>query len=262
MQAGTEVESAWNVRRRAGLGWGWLFALLWLVPVLGRALDCSSVDFRNTRATVCRVDLRSDRLKLLLKDGAGAPFNSFRRVAQSLESQGEQLAFAMNAGMYRTDYTPVGLLVIEGRQVHRLNLATGYGNFYLKPNGVFVLTSSGARILESSQYATLQEPVTYATQSGPLLVEAGMIHPELHPDGPSRLIRNGVGTVSANEVVFAISEEPINFYEFALLFRDRLKCTDALYLDGNVSSLYVRSLGRDDEHVPLGPVFAVTTSRR
>jgi uncharacterized protein YigE (DUF2233 family) len=69
-----------------------------------------------------------------------------------------------------------------------------------------------------------------------------------------------VGIVSSQEVLFAISEDPINFYNFALLFRDRLKCADALYLDGNVSSLYSRKLGRHDEHVPLGPIIGVTTA--
>ena len=94
-----------------------------------------------------------------------------------------------------------------------------------------------------------------ATQSGPLLVQDGKINAALNPQGTSRLIRNGVGIVSSTRVVFAISEDPITFYEFALLFRDGLKCADALYLDGNVSSLYVKSLGRDDERVPIGPII-------
>jgi uncharacterized protein YigE (DUF2233 family) len=181
-------------------------------------------------------------------------------VAQSLAAHDQQLAFAMNAGMYREDYSPVGLLVMDSRQVHRLNLASGFGNFYLKPNGVFVLSTSGARIVESSEYRSLQEPAIFATQSGPLLIHAGEINPNLSPQGTSRLIRNGVGIVSANEVVFAISEDSVNFYDFALLFRDRLKCNDALYLDGNVSSLYAQSLGRHDERVPLGPIIGVTES--
>jgi uncharacterized protein YigE (DUF2233 family) len=216
------------------------------------------VKFQDTRATVCQVSIGSDNLQLFLKDDSGAPYTSFRRLAQALASQGERLTFAMNAGMYREDYTPVGLLVSDGRQLHRLNLASGFGNFYLKPNGVFLLDSTGARIVESSEYRSLQAPPTLATQSGPLLVQGGQINPALNPQGTSRLIRNGVGVIGATRAVFAISEDPVSFYEFAQLFRDGLKCPDALYLDGNVSSLYVRSLGRDDEHVPIGPIVAVT----
>jgi uncharacterized protein YigE (DUF2233 family) len=151
---------------------------------------------------------------------------------------------------------------MNGRQIHRLNLASGFGNFYLKPNGVFVLSASGARIVESSEYRSLQDPALLATQSGPLMLHGGQISPALNPQGESRLIRNGVGIVTADQVVFAISEDPVNFYEFAVLFRDRLKCQDALYLDGNVSSLYAQSLGRDDERIPLGPIVGVTVSMR
>jgi uncharacterized protein YigE (DUF2233 family) len=238
-----------------------LLGLLCIAPTVTSAVECSEIQYRAVRSTICQVDIRSDHLRLYLSDESGTPFNSFQRLADSLVGRGEQLLFAMNAGMYREDYSPVGLMIREGRQVHRLNLATGYGNFYLKPNGVFVLSASGARLLESSQYRTLQEPVIFATQSGPLLLQAGQINAALSPQGTSRLIRNGVGVMSADRVVFAISEDPISFYEFALLFRDRLNCADALYLDGNVSSLYSKALKRNDNRVPLGPLIAVTASR-
>jgi uncharacterized protein YigE (DUF2233 family) len=238
-----------------------VFGLLCVAPTVTSAVECSEIEFRGVRSTICQVDIRSDHLRLFLSDESGAPFNSFQRLADSLVGRGEQLLFAMNAGMYREDYSPVGLMVREGRQVHRLNLATGYGNFYLKPNGVFVLTASGARLVESSEYRSLQETAIFATQSGPLLLYSGQINAALNPQGTSRLIRNGVGVVTSDRVVFAISEDPVSFYEFALLFRDRLNCADALYLDGNVSSLYSKALNRNDNRVPLGPMVAVTASR-
>jgi uncharacterized protein YigE (DUF2233 family) len=236
-----------------------LAVVLYSTPALTSAVECSTIEFQGTRSTICHVDTRTEHLRLFSQDPAGKPLNSFKRVTESLKPH-EQLAFAMNAGMYREDYSAVGLLVIDGRQLHRLNLASGYGNFYLKPNGVFILSASGPAIVESSDYRTLTDPVLLATQSGPLLLQHRQINPALNPQGTSRLIRNGVGLVTATELVFAISDDPVSFYEFALLFRDRLHCTDALYLDGNVSSLYARSLGRDDEVVPLGPIFGVTTS--
>jgi uncharacterized protein YigE (DUF2233 family) len=182
-------------------------------------------------------------------------------VAESVSARNEQLVFAMNAGMYREDYSPVGLMVVNGQQIHRLNMASGFGNFYLKPNGVFIVSDSGAQIVESSQYRSLQPTPALATQSGPLMLYGGQLNSHINPQGTSRLIRNGVGVVSANEVVFVISEDPVTFYDFAVLFRDRLHCADALYLDGNVSSLYARSLGRSDEHVPLGPIIGVTIAK-
>ena len=201
-----------------------------------------------------------DHLQLFLNDESGKPYTSFQRLATSLAARAEHLTFAMNAGMYREDYSPVGLLIVNGHQVHRINLASGFGNFYLKPNGVFVLSPSGARIVETSEYGALAEPAQFATQSGPLMVHGGQINSHLNPEGTSRLIRNGVGVVSTRDVVFAISEDPVIFYQFALLFRDRLKCPDALYLDGNVSSLYSQTLNRHDDRVPLGPIIGVTAA--
>lgn len=237
---------------------GFLSALVCLAPGFAAALQCGTVVFRDSPSTFCQVDLRTDHLQLFLYDATGMPYKSLRRLAESLRGQPEQLGFAMNAGMFREDYSPLGLLVMDGRQIHRINLATGFGNFYLKPNGIFVLSTVGAQIVESSRYASVEDPIILATQSGPMLVSAGAIHPGLNPQGTSRNIRNGIGVINANEVVFAISDEPVTFYEFALLFRDRLKCPDALYLDGSVSSLYVRSLGRDDERASLGPIIGVT----
>jgi uncharacterized protein YigE (DUF2233 family) len=222
------------------------------------AVNCSAVKAGDAHYTVCRVDLRKERLQLFLYDAGGKAFNSFERVSQSLATRDQQLAFAMNAGMYRQDFSPMGLMISDGRQVHRLNQATGYGNFYMKPNGVFILSISGARIVETTAYSTLAEPAQLATQSGPLLLQAGQVSSALNPQGTSRLIRNGVGIVSADEVAFAISEDPVTFYEFALLFRDTLRCQEALYLDGNVSSLYSPTLGRADNRVPLGPIIGVT----
>jgi uncharacterized protein YigE (DUF2233 family) len=237
---------------------GLLAALLCVPPAVAGALECGEVVFRDVRSTVCRVNIRTDRLQLFLTDPSGQPFNFFHKVAESLTKRNEQLVFAMNAGMYREDYSPLGLMVINGRQVHRLNVASGFGNFYLKPNGVFTVSDSGAHIVESSQYQSMQPTPMLATQSGPLLLHDGQLNSHISPQGTSRLIRNGVGVVKSDEVVFVISEDPVNFYDFAVLFRDRLHCADALYLDGNVSSLYVRSLGRSDEHVPLGPIIGVT----
>jgi uncharacterized protein YigE (DUF2233 family) len=236
------------------------FCLLLGIASGAWGVECSAVKSGDAHYTVCRVDLRRDRLQLFLYDDAGKAFNSFERISQSLATRDQQLAFAMNAGMYREDFTPMGLMVTDGRQIHRLNQATGYGNFYMKPNGVFILSTSGARIVETTAYPGLAEPAQLATQSGPLLLQAGQVNSALNPQGTSRLIRNGVGIVSPGEVAFAISDDPVTFYEFALLFRDTLRCQEALYLDGNVSSLYSPSLGRADNRVPLGPIFGVTVA--
>ena len=224
-------------------------------PRPGPAID--SVQFAGKQFTVCRVDLATQPLELFWKDEAGSPFRSFSALDGWLRGHGRKLVFAMNAGMYREDFSPVGLYVEHGKQLRPLNLSRGKGNFCWRPNGVFALTRSGAVVVESSTYPTIKAGASLATQSGPMLVIDGRLHPGFSPQSKSRLTRNGVGVVSPEQVVFAISEDPVNFHEFATLFRDELQCRNALFLDGTVSSLYSTALNRNDRKTGLGPIIAV-----
>ncbi|HSS21557.1 MAG TPA: phosphodiester glycosidase family protein [Pyrinomonadaceae bacterium] len=210
----------------------------------------------SARFTTVRVDLRTERLELFLRDEKGHAFNRFDQLASWLAGRKQQLRFAMNAGMYQTDFSPVGLLVVDGREISPLNVAAGSGNFFMKPNGVFLVSNVGPRIVETSEYPTIVQDVRLATQSGPLLLRKGVINPAFDPASTSRLLRNGVG-ISGDTIVFVISDQPVNFYEFAVFFRDHLQCSDALYLDGVVSSLYSVDLKRNDNKTDLGPIVAV-----
>lgn len=210
----------------------------------------------DERFTVISVDPVAQDLRLFWGDENGKPFRGFVELSNWLQGKGKQLVFGMNAGMYHANAAPVGLLVLQGKQVSPLNLANGAGNFFLKPNGVFLLGPAGPQVLDATEYPKLAKSIRFATQSGPLLLRNGVIHPVFNPDSTSRLIRNGVG-VSGKKVVFVISEKPVSFYEFAIYFRDVLHCKDALYLDGVVSSLYSAQLQRSDQRADLGPLFGV-----
>lgn len=231
--------------------------LLLLALCLAGAASLASAAAAEPRYTVVKIDVRKERLELFLHDDSGAPFKRFDRLEAWLAARNRQLVFAMNAGMYHADFSPVGLLVQEGREEAPLNLAAGAGNFFLKPNGVFLVSDAGPRVVESSEYVALpKEGVRLATQSGPLLLRRGVVHPAFIPDSDSRKIRNGVG-VSGHTAIFVISEQPVNFYEFALYFRDVLHCRDALYLDGTVSALHSLALRRSDFTRELGPILGV-----
>lgn len=216
------------------------------------------MEFAGKPYTVCRVDVRKERLRIFHRDEAGLSFKRFDRLADWLQKRGQKLVFAMNAGMYHGDFSAVGLFVSEGRQVVPLNTGSGEGNFFLKPNGVFAVTDKGALVCESSEYPKIGGRSILATQSGPLLVRGGKIHPAFKPASASHLFRNGVGVPSPGVALFVISEAPVNFHEFAAFFRDKLHCPDALFLDGTVSSLYAPKLRRNDFRMDLGPIIAVT----
>jgi uncharacterized protein YigE (DUF2233 family) len=233
-----------------------------IAPGFSFAAECADFRFQDISATVCHLDIRNHRLELFYADEKGRPLKYFSAVNRLLKSRNERLAFAMNAGMYHSDFAAVGLLVVDGTEVRPLNLDNAPGNFFLKPNGVFAVTDAGAYVLESTRYPALNEKVQLATQSGPLLVIDGALHPAFREGSTSRNIRNGVGVLSRHELVFAISEQPVTFYEFAMLFRNGLGCKDALFLDATVSSLYSANLQRSDVRASLGPIIGVVEPRR
>ena len=222
-----------------------------------RGVEFSTSTINGQQVTVCRVSIKEEKLELFLNDDAGRPLKSFDGINQWLSKRKQKLLFGMNAGMYHGDLSPVGLYVHESRELTPLNLADDHGNFFMKPNGVFAVTTTGAHVVESSQYPKLPGKVLLATQSGPLLVIDGKIHPKFKPGSEFRLGRNGVGVPSPDVAVFVIIETPVNLYDLAVFFRDVLKCPNALYFDGTVSSLHSPKIGRNDKLIDLGRVIGI-----
>lgn len=232
---------------------------LLLAPVPAGAAACRYTDFEGASYTLCEVTLADDLR--LFHSGPGGTYGSFRAVNQALEAEGATLGFAMNAGMYHRDLDPVGLYVEEGVEKTRLVTREGPGNFGLLPNGVFCWGES-FRVIESRAFKAEGPACRFATQSGPMLVVEGALHPRFLPTSDSRYIRNGVGvSADGQRAVFAISEDAVNFHSFARLFRDKLELTDALYFDGNISRLYAPELRRHDAGFPMGPIVGTVVPK-
>ena len=232
-----------------------VFAVL-LTAQAAAAAQCAPREFEGAAYTVCRIDLTTETLALYNLDRSGEPYGSFSALQAGLASEGKSLVFAMNAGMYDDSLKPIGLYVEEGKQAKAINRRNGAGNFHLKPNGVFYLKDGKAGVADTESYLKLKLKPDYATQSGPMLVINGEIHPAFSPTGISMKRRNGVGMVDDRTVVFAISEEGVRFHDFARLFRDELGCRNALFFDGSISSLYSAELNRNDISRSLGPIVA------
>lgn len=221
------------------------------------AAECWSLAFENVPFTACEIDPAEEDVRLFLKDADGRPFGSFDDVAAHVGAQGRQLVLAMNGGMYHPNRNPVGLYVEDGMELAPVVTSDGPGNFGLLPNGVLCLDDGTADIVESRGFVRSGPSCKFATQSGPLLVIDGQLHPRFLANSPSRFIRNGIGVTQAGRIVTAISDAPVNFHRFARLFRDVFKTPDALFLDGKVSRLYAPMIGRHDFGLPMGPILGV-----
>jgi prepilin-type processing-associated H-X9-DG protein len=164
----------------------------------------------------------------------------------------------MNAGMFNDAGAPIGLYVSEGAEQRPIRLNEGPGNFHLLPNGVFWQGRDGAVHVDTSDdYAVALREPRWATQSGPMLVIDGALHPRIADDGVSRYVRNGVGVPNPGTALFVISSGAVSFGRFARFFRDRLRCRNALFFDGSVSSLWAPALERRDSGHRIGPMVVV-----
>ena len=236
-----------------------LALILSLAPVAAAAADCRDTTFEGASYTVCEVQAGEDLR--LFHSGPDGAYGSFRKLDEALAANGQALGFAMNAGMYHRDLAPVGLYVEDGVEVSKLVTRDGPGNFGLLPNGVFCI-GERFRVVESRAFKADRPECRYATQSGPMLVLGGELHPKLLPGSDSTYVRNGVGvSADGTRAVFAISNDAVNFHAFARFFRDELGLPDALYFDGNISRLYAPQLGRHDGGFPMGPMVGTVVPR-
>jgi uncharacterized protein YigE (DUF2233 family) len=219
--------------------------------------NCWNLTYKSVGYAACSFDLRKHDLRLFLNDASGTPYGSFRALKVNLASQGLALPFATNAGMYHRDRSPVGYYV-EGRaKLKDAVTGPGPGNFHMRPNGIFFIDGDTAGVMETRAFLKRGRRPEYATQSGPMLVIDGKLHPRFIDGSEFRKRRNGVGMVNRHVVVFAISDSAVSFHDFATLFRDRLACPNALFLDGTISSLHAPEIGRADFLFPVGPIVAV-----
>ena len=216
-------------------------------PAPAPASLCVEQRFEQAGFIVCRggrVEMRSG-------------MRTFAGLQARLGGRADTIAFATNAGMFDDAGAPIGLMIENGREVHAINRSKGGGNFHLMPNGVFAVRADGrAEVVTSDAYKPAPD-IRFATQSGPMLVIDGKLHPRFDADGASRYVRNAVGIAPDGKPVFVITTDVVSFGKLARFFRDRLKVRNALYLDGSVSSLWDPSNGRMDDFVELGPLIVV-----
>lgn len=241
-----------------------MFGAIWtaislfvLMTGAASAAGCRVVTFEDTPFTVCEA-ASDDTIELFLNDEAGQRLGTFDRLVSQAEADGRDVVFAMNGGMYHPDRRPVGLYIEDRAQVAPIVTREGPGNFGLLPNGVLCVGANEVSVVESRAFAAAPPECLHATQSGPMLVIDGALHPRFLPDSDSRFTRNGVGVGEDGRFFAVISNRPVNFHRFARLFRDVLKTPNALFLDGKVSRLYAPGVDRHDIGFPLGPMLAIT----
>ena len=218
---------------------------------------CEPVMFEDTPLTHCVADPARHRIRTVLDAPDGDPARSLAVLAD-IVPEPSNVAFAMNGGMFDEEGEPIGYYVEDGERRHTLNRNPGGGNFHLMPNGVFYGSGGEWHVRATADFAdTVTERPEFATQTGPMLVIDGNLHPAFEDDGESKKTRNAVGVDRQGHAHFVISEAPLSFGKLARYFRDELKTPNALFLDGSVSQLWDPARGRIDGGPELGPLIVV-----
>lgn len=227
-------------------------------PVSATDSACRDVVFEKISLTHCVADPAKHRISTILSGSDGKPYRSLTSLAAGRKPDAAPVAFAVNGGMFNGEGKPIGYYV-EGKDRRKeLSRTDGPGNFHLKPNGVFFGSNAKWQVRSSDDfYRNVGDRPVFGTQSGPMLVIKGKLHPEISENGPSKAIRNGVGVSKDGKAHFVISNAPLSFGTLARFYRDELKVPDALFLDGNVSALWDPAKDRLDTGAPLGPLIVV-----
>jgi uncharacterized protein YigE (DUF2233 family) len=208
-----------------------------VIAVLISALFFQFSENRDSDFITYTVNPEKETVALFWKNNQNETFGSIQKLKSWLSNNQKELVFAMNGGMYKKDQSPQGLFIQNYIGKAPIDTADGNGNFYLKPNGIFYMTSSKKAFVVSTEDFNPNKSIEFATQSGPMLVVDGSIHKAFNKNSTNLNIRNGVGILPNNEILFAMSTKEVSFYEFADFFM-RKGCKNALYLDGLVSRMY------------------------
>jgi len=208
------------------------------------------------------VDPQKEDLRFFYKKKNGELIGNAGQLRDYLSANGAELIFAVNGGMYTRSQAPQGLYIEENQLIAPLDTqSSGYGNFYLQPNGIFYLTNTGIPYIRTTSAFRQDKAIRFATQSGPMLLIDGYFHPKIRKGSSNLHIRNGVGVLPDGRVVFAMSKKRINFYDLALFFKN-LGCENALYLDGFVSRTYLPEQDWEEVDGDFGILIGVVKKRK
>jgi uncharacterized protein YigE (DUF2233 family) len=225
-----------------------------------------SVNFKGVNYNLFVADVDSNKIRMHWRNKNGKNYFSISSLISNLKAEKLDPLMVTNAGMYTRNCEPQGLF-IEGymNELRKLDTTAPItdANFYLKPNGVYFIDTAGFSHICTTQdfyrqYNSKDIAVRYATQSGPMLLIDGEIHHSFSKGSFNKKIRSGVGIINEKRTVFIISQTDANFYDFALLMKDVFGCKEALFLDGAISSMYLKNIDSTSLGGHFGPMISIT----
>lgn len=176
---------------------------------------------------IVRVSL--DKFQVRVLDAR--PFGAGRLAVKDLAQKAQALA-AVNGGFFQPDYRPLGLMIVDGKEVNPLRSADW---------GIFLIQDNLPRIIHTREYVS-NGKISQALQVGPRLVVNGR---ELRMK-KQMAKRSAVGVTTRDKVILLnTNDTDVYAQDLARIFylpesEGGLECRDALTLDGGPSAqMYV-----------------------
>jgi len=216
------------------------------------------IEYNKNEYFVFIANLDSDEIQMHWLSAGQMPYSSLGAVLKAPQLASKKVLMATNAGMFNPKQAPQGLYVEKGKVLVPLDSSKGLGNFYLKPNGIFYIDANNEAHIDTTETIGRNNlRLKYATQSGPMLVINGIIHPGFNKSSVNKKIRSGVGIINSKRVVFVISMKEVTFYDFARVFKELYHCNNALFLDGAISEMYLADLNPEQKGGQFGAIITV-----
>lgn len=168
---------------------------------------------------VLQIDPKIYKLKIVTAKDSGT--NSIS--AENMVKNTGAIA-AINGGYFAPDFSSLGLLVQDGKQINKLKWISWWH--------VFKITNGEPQIVSKQEFA-LTPDINMAIQAGPRLVINGAVTQGLKPSNSKR---TGIGITKEGNVIIAVTDNYFpSMTEFAKSLLE-VGCYNALNLDGGSST--------------------------
>jgi uncharacterized protein YigE (DUF2233 family) len=213
--------------------------ILLILIVIRSGVNCQSTSFQTFREVL----YMNNSYDVVVIKCNGSSINKFSIIENGMGLMHGELMAKINAdsssfyvglGISEAGCSPVGGLVENGVMLKPINTNDGEGNFYLKPNGAILISDKWLRLLETNHVGASMADSKWAYQSGPLLLDNGIINNQFKEKSTNQQLRSAVGVFKnkTNEefVLFCTSTSPVNFYSISDFLLNKYECTHALLL--------------------------------
>lgn len=194
-------------------------------------------------------DLSNHQLSFYPQNDTAKDFCTLEDLKLHLANQNIALVFAMPIAETKSTEFSQDLYIENGDIVHDL-ISKKTNN--KQTNGIWYIRYNGETDILKEDDFQYDKNIKHALQVKKMLVVDRNIPLDFDPHSKETSMRSGVGVLSSRKLLFVISKEPVNRYDFAAFFLHK-GCKNAILLNETLAELYLP----EQNYTKLGTNFGV-----